>query len=289
MKCRYKMIGHSSLWVHWKLRYGQPSPRDLLRVKGASPGLKFVSPGRRTCELDRPARTKINSYTYDFCSILDPYERIILTHPPKSLRCKDCENRTFYWTIPKDCTEDTSFFCKIIINNIGRSPMTQYNSDNHLVLYWVQGSGYLQPFEAVTGLLMKELLMRWIMVVCPSEMGFFTIVKSLESPSKSIKYYQSPWKYRIFCPWTFMDFHQTKCCVLTTWIFMEIHEDWWFYVDYHENLCFLPWNSMDVRVNFDWVPLVLHRAWQCYLSECFIVLCFLPAILDDLALSVAFC
>ena len=33
---------------------GKASPRDLLRPKGASPGLKLVSPGRRTCELDRP-------------------------------------------------------------------------------------------------------------------------------------------------------------------------------------------------------------------------------------------
>ncbi len=48
MKCR--------LWVQWKLRYGQASPRDLLRVKWASPGLKFFSPGRLTCLLDRPAR-----------------------------------------------------------------------------------------------------------------------------------------------------------------------------------------------------------------------------------------
>ncbi len=33
---------------------GQASPGDLLRAKGASPGLKLVSPGCRTCELDRP-------------------------------------------------------------------------------------------------------------------------------------------------------------------------------------------------------------------------------------------
>ena len=54
MKCRYKSTGHTFLWVQWKLRYDQASPRDLLRAKEASPGLKFVSPGRRTCELDRP-------------------------------------------------------------------------------------------------------------------------------------------------------------------------------------------------------------------------------------------
>ena len=47
-------IGHTFLWVKWKVRYGQKSPRDLLRTKGASPGLKLVSPGRRTCKLDRP-------------------------------------------------------------------------------------------------------------------------------------------------------------------------------------------------------------------------------------------
>ncbi len=56
MKCRYKLIGHTSLWVQWKLRYDQASPRDLLGAKRASPGLKLVSPGRRTCELDRPER-----------------------------------------------------------------------------------------------------------------------------------------------------------------------------------------------------------------------------------------
>ncbi len=54
MKFRYKSIGHTFLWVQWKVRYGQASPGDLLRAKGASPGLKLVSPGRRTCELDRP-------------------------------------------------------------------------------------------------------------------------------------------------------------------------------------------------------------------------------------------
>ncbi len=54
IKCRYRSIGHTLLWVQWKLRYGQASPRDLLRPKGASPGLKFVSPGRRTCKMDRP-------------------------------------------------------------------------------------------------------------------------------------------------------------------------------------------------------------------------------------------
>ena len=54
MKCRYKSIGHTFLWVQCKLRYDQASPRDLLRAKGPSPELKLVSPGRRTCELDRP-------------------------------------------------------------------------------------------------------------------------------------------------------------------------------------------------------------------------------------------
>ncbi len=54
MKSRYKSMGHTFLWVQWKVRYVQASPRDLLRAKGASPGLKLVSPGRRTCELDRP-------------------------------------------------------------------------------------------------------------------------------------------------------------------------------------------------------------------------------------------
>ncbi len=54
MKCRYKSIGHTFLWVQWKVRYDQASPGDLFRAKGASPGLKMVSPGRRTCELDRP-------------------------------------------------------------------------------------------------------------------------------------------------------------------------------------------------------------------------------------------
>ena len=49
MKCRY------FFWVKWKLRYGQASPFDLFRAKGASPDLKLVSSGRRTCELDRPA------------------------------------------------------------------------------------------------------------------------------------------------------------------------------------------------------------------------------------------
>ena len=102
--------------------------------------------------------------------------------------------------------------------------------------------------------------MMQIMVVRPSEMRFFMIVKSLENPSKSMKYHQRPRKYNIFCPWTFMDIHQKKCCVLTTWIFMKIHEQWWFSMDYHENPCFLPWNPMNVHVhswtfiaNFDWV------------------------------------
>ena len=54
IKCRHRSIGHTFLWVLWQLRYGQASPRELLRPKGASPGLKFVSPGRRTCEMDRP-------------------------------------------------------------------------------------------------------------------------------------------------------------------------------------------------------------------------------------------
>ena len=54
MKCRYKSIGHTFSWVECKLRYGQASPWDLLRVKGTSPDLKLASPGRRTCELDRP-------------------------------------------------------------------------------------------------------------------------------------------------------------------------------------------------------------------------------------------
>ncbi len=54
MKCRYKSIGHTSLWVQWKLRSSQASLRDLLREIGASPGLNLVSPGRRTYELDRP-------------------------------------------------------------------------------------------------------------------------------------------------------------------------------------------------------------------------------------------
>ena len=51
-----------------------------------------------------------------------------------------------------------------------------------------------------------------------------------------------------------------SCCVLTTWIFMKIHEHWCFSMDYHENPCFLPWNLMNVHVhsltfiaNFDWV------------------------------------
>ncbi len=41
MKCRYKSVGHTFFWVEWKLRYGQASPWDLLRVKGASSDLKF--------------------------------------------------------------------------------------------------------------------------------------------------------------------------------------------------------------------------------------------------------
>ena len=36
------------------LRYGQASPWDLLRAIRASPGLKLNSPGRRTCQMDRP-------------------------------------------------------------------------------------------------------------------------------------------------------------------------------------------------------------------------------------------
>ncbi len=54
MKCRSQSIGHTFFWVKSKLRYGLASPWDLLRVKGASPDLKLFSPGRRTCELDRP-------------------------------------------------------------------------------------------------------------------------------------------------------------------------------------------------------------------------------------------
>ena len=61
MKCRHKSICHTFLWVQWKLRYGQASPRDLLRAKGASLGIKIVSPGRRTCELDRPDHAMILS------------------------------------------------------------------------------------------------------------------------------------------------------------------------------------------------------------------------------------
>ncbi len=52
-------------------------------------------------------------------------------------------------------------------------------------------------------------------------------VKSLENPSKSIKYYKSPRKYRIFCPWIFMDIHQKK----------RLHFN---DVDFHEN----PWKLM---------------------------------------------
>ena len=37
MKCRYGSIGHTFLWVQWKLRHGQASPMDLLRAKGANP------------------------------------------------------------------------------------------------------------------------------------------------------------------------------------------------------------------------------------------------------------
>ncbi len=67
MKCRYKLIGHTFLWVQWKVRYGQASPRDLLRTKGASPGLKLVSPGRPTCELDRPAPRKMGLEQQGHC------------------------------------------------------------------------------------------------------------------------------------------------------------------------------------------------------------------------------
>ena len=55
MKCRYKLVGHTFLGIQWKLRYGQASPTDLLGAKGDSPGVRLVSPGRWTCELDRPA------------------------------------------------------------------------------------------------------------------------------------------------------------------------------------------------------------------------------------------
>ena len=34
----------------------QTSPWDLFRAKGASPRVKLFSPGRRTCEMDRPGR-----------------------------------------------------------------------------------------------------------------------------------------------------------------------------------------------------------------------------------------
>ncbi len=73
MKCRYKSIGHTFLWVQWKVRYGQASPRDLLRVKGASRRLKLVSPGHRTSELDRPdclSQAFVNYYTdYTFIKV----------------------------------------------------------------------------------------------------------------------------------------------------------------------------------------------------------------------------
>ncbi len=55
MKCRYKLMGHTFLWDHWWLGYGQPSPQDLFRPKEAGPGVKLLSPGRRTCDLLRPA------------------------------------------------------------------------------------------------------------------------------------------------------------------------------------------------------------------------------------------
>ena len=54
MKYRYKLMGHTLFWDHWLLRYGKASPQDLFKAKQAGPGVKCLSPGRRTCDLLRP-------------------------------------------------------------------------------------------------------------------------------------------------------------------------------------------------------------------------------------------
>ncbi len=150
--------------------------------------------------------------------------------------------------------------------------MHSYRADHYClsttqIIIWFFAEYKTQKIYSHVKLWHGPLLRSWFfyemmqfMVVCPSEMGFFMIVKSFRNPSKSMIYHQSPWKYRIFCPWTFMDIHQTKCCVLTTWIFMVVHEHWWLPMDYHDNPCFLPWNPMKVHVhswtfiaNFNWV------------------------------------
>ncbi len=53
-------MGHTFLWDHWWLRYGQASPHDLFRPEvgeEAGPGVKLLSPGRRMCDLLRPAQS----------------------------------------------------------------------------------------------------------------------------------------------------------------------------------------------------------------------------------------
>ncbi len=77
MKCKYKLIGHTLLWVYWKLRYDQTSPSDLFRAKRASPRVKLLSPGRRTCEMDRPdIHKKGYSLWHNYCwKVVNWYNR----------------------------------------------------------------------------------------------------------------------------------------------------------------------------------------------------------------------
>ena len=69
------------------MRYGQASPRDLLRAKAASPGLILVSPGRRTCQLDRPERVITDIFSesklrqYDTWNIVLRRDKKILSFP----------------------------------------------------------------------------------------------------------------------------------------------------------------------------------------------------------------
>ncbi len=56
MKHRYDLIGQSLFLAHLLLRYCLASPEDLFSALLASSKAILLSPGRRTCEMLRPAR-----------------------------------------------------------------------------------------------------------------------------------------------------------------------------------------------------------------------------------------
>ena len=82
-------------------------------------------------------------------------------------------------------------------------------------------------------------------------------MKFHENPQNAIKIHQNLSVYVHESSWTTI---RSKCCVLTTWTTMNIHERQWLLINIHENLCFLPWKSMYIHghswifmVKFGWV------------------------------------